>query len=237
MNCSLSAPEGQLSAAGLSALDRDGRALRAAIAESNREIEQAAAEQTAVNDDEIEGHARVIDSLKARGIETILKIGEHLAAVHELLAGNGRDGAFGPWIRERCGFSTRSGYNYIGAFETFGNKCETVSHLFDARAVYVLSADSCPEKAVAEALRKAKKGQKITAKLAAELKRKHTPTPDDDGEAEPAPTTDDPPEGEVWGKGVYLANEAIACLQRIPKNDALRVRAFEIVSDWIRHNQ
>lgn len=39
------------------------------------------------------------------------------------------------------------------------------------------------------------------------------------------------------GKGVMLANEAINCLMRIPKNDPLRKRGFQIVTDWIRHNK
>lgn len=39
------------------------------------------------------------------------------------------------------------------------------------------------------------------------------------------------------GKGVALAHEAISCLTRIPKNDALRSRGFQIVTDWIRRNK
>lgn len=45
------------------------------------------------------------------------------------------------------------------------------------------------------------------------------------------------PEGESRGVGVQRANEAINCLSRIPKNDRLRKRGFQIVSDWIRHNR
>lgn len=45
------------------------------------------------------------------------------------------------------------------------------------------------------------------------------------------------PEGKSRGRGVHLAHEAIACLKRIPKNDALRSRGFQIVSDWIKHNR
>lgn len=39
------------------------------------------------------------------------------------------------------------------------------------------------------------------------------------------------------GKGVALANEAINCLIKIPKNDALRKRGFQIVMDWIKANK
>jgi hypothetical protein len=45
------------------------------------------------------------------------------------------------------------------------------------------------------------------------------------------------PEGELQGKGVIRANEAINCLTRIPKNDALRSRGLQIVADWIRKNK
>lgn len=37
--------------------------------------------------------------------------------------------------------------------------------------------------------------------------------------------------------GVEIANEAINCLIRIPKNDPLRKRGFQIVTDWIKANQ
>lgn len=39
------------------------------------------------------------------------------------------------------------------------------------------------------------------------------------------------------GVGVTRANEAINCLTRIPKNDPLRKRGFQIVTDWIRKNR
>lgn len=54
---------------------------------------------------------------------------------------------------------------------------------------------------------------------------------DDDGEEE------DAPKNGRTGKGVILANEAINCLIRIPKNDPLRKRGFQIVMDWIKANK
>jgi hypothetical protein len=39
------------------------------------------------------------------------------------------------------------------------------------------------------------------------------------------------------GVGVIRANEAINSLSRIPKNDALRKRGFQIVTDWIKANK
>lgn len=46
---------------------------------------------------------------------------------------------------------------------------------------------------------------------------------------------DDQPERK--GVGILRANEAINCLIRIPKNDALRKRGFQIVTDWIKANR
>ena len=55
---------------------------------------------------------------------------------------------------------------------------------------------------------------------------------------EPEPKADDPKkEIKPLGVGVERAHEAIACLKRIPAGDALRKRAFEIVSDWMKHNK
>jgi len=44
------------------------------------------------------------------------------------------------------------------------------------------------------------------------------------------------PVGKSKGKGIRLAHEAINCLQRIPQKDYFRRRAFQMVSDWIKHN-
>jgi ParB-like chromosome segregation protein Spo0J len=45
--------------------------------------------------------------------------------------------------------------------------------------------------------------------------------------------------GEIkpLGVGVLRGHEAIDCLSRIPKNDALRERGFQIVTDWIKRNR
>lgn len=47
----------------------------------------------------------------------------------------------------------------------------------------------------------------------------------------------EPEEGVSRGVGVRYANEAIDCLKKIPSKDALRKRAFQIVTDWMRKNK
>jgi ParB-like chromosome segregation protein Spo0J len=64
---------------------------------------------------------------------------------------------------------------------------------------------------------------------------------DDGQDSEPEPESDydpdnNPEDRKSRGKGVALAHEAINCLSRIPKNDALRKRGFQLVTDWIRRN-
>jgi hypothetical protein len=63
---------------------------------------------------------------------------------------------------------------------------------------------------------------------------------DDGDDAPAAPAEPEPaPAGELrplLGKGVIRAKEATGILSRIPKDDALRKRGFQIVADWIRDN-
>lgn len=65
--------------------------------------------------------------------------------------------------------------------------------------------------------------------------RTYKAAPKDTSEAEEKPTDESP--GKVRGVGVRRAHDAIACLKRIPKNDSLRKRAFQIVSDYIKQNR
>lgn len=65
-----------------------------------------------------------------------------------------------------------------------------------------------------------------------EIKRNGGKTSPD---APPANGTHSEPKAK--GVGVIRANEAIDCLMRIPKDDALRKRGFQIVTDWIRTNK
>jgi hypothetical protein len=55
---------------------------------------------------------------------------------------------------------------------------------------------------------------------------------EDDTKPEPSPKRNGKPP-----VGVILANEALNVLMRIPKDDPLRKRGFQIVTDWIRANQ
>ncbi len=133
--------------------------------------------------------ASEVAKTKAKGIETILQLGQLLTQAHDVLAGAGRDGAFKPWVQEQCGFTPRSAYNYMAASKVFGGKCETVSHLFDAKAVYLLSADTCPEAATKKAIRLAGSGERITHAVAKEITGGFTV--EQEPETPPIPRDDD----------------------------------------------
>ncbi len=61
---------------------------------------------------------------------------------------------------------------------------------------------------------------------------------DEAGEEEHAEgeVDDNGPGHKIRGVGTIRGHEAVDCLKRIPKNDALRKRGFQIVTDWIESN-
>ena len=116
--------------------------------------------------------AQLCDSTNRTMTKAIVEIGAELSAAQALLAGLGREGRFRPWCK-RQGFAMSTVYRAIAAHEAFG-KCPTLGH-FDLQAVYVLSANSCPEAATAEAMRLADKGDHIDGKRAREIVAEHVP--------------------------------------------------------------
>ena len=164
-------PTGQQPAPIVTTLATPAVKLKAALAESEGEDKARRLADRNKVDADLRDHATAIMALKAKSIECILKIGEHLEAAHQTLAGAGRDGCFHPWVEAHCGFSRSTAYNYLAAFRVF-KKCPTVGH-FDVKAIYLLSADSCPEGATKAAIRKSKDGTHITHTMAADIKRRH----------------------------------------------------------------
>jgi hypothetical protein len=98
---------------------------------------------------------------------TGIAIGESVAKAHEILAGDGRDGQFSQWVEAECGFSKRTAYNYMNAWQTFG-KSESIEQ-YEPTAMYTLSGSKVPPDAVKEAEKLAKKGERITAEKADEI--------------------------------------------------------------------
>lgn len=86
-------------------------------------------------------------------------------------------------------------------------------------------ASELPEKQIEEV---SKPGRNRSYKSLAKAQPKVIPEKDPDK---------NPADRKVRGVGIDRANEAINCLTRIPKNDALRPRGFQLVTDWIRLNK
>jgi hypothetical protein len=104
-----------------------------------------------------------INKQKANGLKAMLLMGRAIKDAQGLLANYG-DGTFGRWIEAECGITPRSGYNYLRAWEDFGD-CESLSQ-FTAEAMYLLSAPSAPPQALARAKKLAAKGDRIDKKVA-----------------------------------------------------------------------
>ncbi len=132
--------------------------------------------------------ANVQDQVRRISAEGVILIGKELKAAQERLAGKGRDGMFRPWVKHECRISHNAAYQAIRAFDAF-KKCNNLLHFFDASALYLLSADSCPEEATEEAIRLAESGEKVTHKKALALKKQFG-EPREDGK--PEEEEDDP---------------------------------------------
>ncbi|HUS38427.1 MAG TPA: hypothetical protein VMX74_03210 [Pirellulales bacterium] len=212
--------------------------LRDALAECNAELDRQVADEEGDVDVQIEQHAVAVDGLRKKTAETILAIGKHIDAVHRLLAGDGRDGAFAPWIEKRCGFSRSSAYNYLFAFRRFGEKCPTVGH-FSPQALYLLSAENCPKEATQEAVSLAQQGGRITDSIARKLRTKHSaskPQQDDAPVKPPHQEVLDAASNAAASNAMNFARIAITQLKRISAQDPNREKAFVEIEKWVHGN-
>lgn len=121
----------------------------------------------------LEKHADAVLEIQERqrksSVENALALGAELAAAQKRLSNHG-NGTFGKWVSERCGLSKRTAYYLVTLNEQVGAKDRAiVAQSFDLTALYRLLSDSCPEEAYRDALKLAKKGEKITAKRAKEI--------------------------------------------------------------------
>jgi hypothetical protein len=120
----------------------------------------------------LERCATAIDRAHAKGIELIFEVGKQLQIAHDELANHG-DGCFGKWCKERCGIDRSTAHHYRNVVEVFGKHKELIccpgQQTFDAKSLYYLSRDVTPEEAITDALKAAKKGDRITLGKAKEI--------------------------------------------------------------------
>ncbi|MCH8043838.1 MAG: DUF3102 domain-containing protein [Planctomycetes bacterium] len=128
----------------------------------------------------LDRHAEAIRSIQRRMAIDLIEIGKHLVAAKKRLD----HGAFTPWLDREFNWSDRTARLFMQVFETFG-KTDNFSDLeIGQSALYLLSAESTPEDAKADAIDRAKAGEKITHKLAKEIVAMHT-----DEKPDPEPRT------------------------------------------------
>lgn len=125
----------------------------------------------------LERCAKSIEKIRSKGVELIFQIGEQLKIAHDELANHG-DGTFGKWCKERLGISTSSAHNYLSVVDTFGSQklldLPSLGRTFTAESLYYLSRDTTPEEATRDALKVAKKGERVTLQVAKGLAEKYT---------------------------------------------------------------
>lgn len=170
-----------------------------------------------------------------------MDLGKIVGEAHELLAGNGSEGKFGPWVEANLNVNRSTAYRYMWAWDRFG-KCCSVQH-FTTEALYELSGPNVPEKAVSEAIKRADKGERITKSLAGELTDKHTVEPDEpatkklrtQSDEAPTPAEDEPDEdpcdpGKLFSKlleHLRLATLLLDEINRAVPNQKYRQDAFD----------
>ena len=117
--------------------------------------------------------ARQIAGSKKKLVANVLEIGRALTDAQDLLADHA-GGAFGKWVKQNCGFSKRTAYNYMSAHLVFGGCAIIAQRRFEPSTMYLLANDSTPSGAVTEAIQIAESGETVTSKTAKKLITKHS---------------------------------------------------------------
>jgi hypothetical protein len=144
-----------------------------------------------------------------------MEAGKIIDGAHELFAKAGCEGKFSEWVESELKVSRQTAYNYMWAWQRFGN-CKTIYNL-DAGAMYKLAAPTVPAAAAKEAIKLSEKGQRIDSAKAKELLEKfkelvkpkpttkprftspHDPATADFGEAAPVEANECAPGKHKWG--------------------------------------
>lgn len=116
--------------------------------------------------DEIKERTDRIRGLMQRTLQNIIEIGKELLEVKARLG----HGKFGDYLRVEFDWSWQTANNFMNTATQFGNGEIENGLEIAPKALYILSAKSVPEKARQEAVRQAKKGEKITPDKAKRIK-------------------------------------------------------------------
>jgi hypothetical protein len=159
----------------------------------------------------LERHAdavlRIQERQRKTTAENFYRLGEELKSAQEKLSNHG-NGTFGRWCLERCETSRATACKAIRLYEEFSAR-DRKQYLqsFDASAACALLSDTCPEEALADALKLAKKGEVVTHKRAKELIASHTVGDlESDDEGENDDSAEDAPDSFDWQPADFVTS-------------------------------
>jgi hypothetical protein len=115
-----------------------------------------------------------------------------------------------------------------------GKSVDFASRVLKRGAKELVDAVEQDKIAVSTAAKLVTKPEKEQRKAVEQLntdRRRHRPAEERERDEEPTA------EQRAKSKAIFAAHAAIDALKKIPKNDCLRKRGFQIVTDWIRANK
>lgn len=115
--------------------------------------------------------ARKIQTARKNVVANVLAVGEYLSEAQALLADHS-GGTFNAWMREKCGFSPRTGYRYLEVWRAFGG-CDGVTQRADSEALRKLA--TAPQQVIEQAKERIAAGEHLDVKTANELIAEATP--------------------------------------------------------------
>lgn len=92
----------------------------------------------------LQGHLEAIDAAKSSFNESVIVIGRELLGIRETVGAKD----FVDYVQSNCRYSRSTAYNYIGAFEQFGN-CKSLD-FFEAKSLYLLAPNEAASKKAKE---------------------------------------------------------------------------------------
>lgn len=162
----------------------------------------------------------------ADGLSGFIKVGKALAEIQEGRLYRETHATFDEYLKAKWNLSRSRGYQLIEAAEVaeaVSTNGGQIDNERQARELAKVDPEDRMEVLDMASVNGATSASKIR-NAAAEIKEAKAPS-------------DIPSVPESRGVGVRWGNAAIDALKRIPQNDGLRARGFQLVLDWIKRNK
>lgn len=111
-----------------------------------------------------------IKVLMRRTAQDIIDIGRKLIEVKARLG----HGYYVAWLNAEFGWSRSTAHRFVSVAKTMGDSIQMLhGETFDAKALYILASGKVPQSAREEAIDRAQQGERITTKVAKQIKASH----------------------------------------------------------------